>query len=106
MTASPEDLARFLARHKELLSRERLEEIERTSLLLSKASQKALEQNGLALGGLGVASMGIGLGGKTYATLCSLLHNTMLTECTCRLVELERPSAYHSTPMFPPHTFR
>jgi hypothetical protein len=66
MTASADDLARFIARQKQLLAQERKAEIERTSLLLSKCSQKTLEQNGLALGGLGVASMSIGLGGKTY----------------------------------------
>jgi DNA polymerase alpha-associated DNA helicase A len=65
MSATPDDLKRFIARQKELLLQERNEEIARTGLLLSKSSQKVLEQRGLALGGLGVASMGIGLGGKT-----------------------------------------
>ncbi|OBZ66935.1 DNA polymerase alpha-associated DNA helicase A [Grifola frondosa] len=50
--------------------------------LLSNCGPKLLEQKGLALGGLGVASINIGLGGKT-------------------LVELERPAAYHTTPIFP-----
>jgi DNA polymerase alpha-associated DNA helicase A len=65
MSANVDDLTRFLARQKHLLLQERNAEIERTSLLLSKCSQKILEQRGLALGALGVASMGVGLGGKT-----------------------------------------
>ncbi|KAL6306936.1 AAA domain-containing protein [Sparassis latifolia] len=77
----------FISRHRLLLAKERDAEIERTSLLLSNCGPKLLEQKGLALGGLGIASMNIGLGGKT-------------------LLELERPTAYHSTPLFPPHTFR
>ncbi|KAJ7600920.1 AAA domain-containing protein [Mycena floridula] len=49
---------------------------------------KILEQKGLSLGGLGVVNVNIGLGGKT-------------------LVELEQPSAYHSSQVFPNHhTFR
>jgi DNA polymerase alpha-associated DNA helicase A len=77
----------FISRHRILLAQERDAEIERTSLILSNASPRLLEQRGLALGGLGVVSAGVGLGGKT-------------------LVELERPSAFHSSPLFPPHTFR
>ncbi|EIW60347.1 P-loop containing nucleoside triphosphate hydrolase protein [Trametes versicolor FP-101664 SS1] len=85
--ASEEQLNAFIARHRELLKREREAEIERTSLLLSNCAPKLLEQKGLALCGLGTTSVGIGLGGKT-------------------LVELERPTAYHSTPIFPPHSLR
>ncbi|KAF9224765.1 P-loop containing nucleoside triphosphate hydrolase protein [Gyrodon lividus] len=77
----------FIARHRTLLALEREAEIERTSLLLTNCAPKLLEQRGLSLGGLGVVSAGVGLGGKT-------------------LVELERPAAYHSVPLFPPHTFR
>lgn len=55
----------FISRHRTLLARERDAEIERTSLILSNASPKLLEQRGLALGGLGVVSAGVGLGGKT-----------------------------------------
>lgn len=62
---SDEDLRRFITRHRELLKRERDAEIERSSLLLSNCPPKLLEQRGLALGGLGTASVGIGLGGKT-----------------------------------------
>ncbi|KAI0362103.1 P-loop containing nucleoside triphosphate hydrolase protein [Trametes cingulata] len=85
--ASEEQLTAFIARQRELLKKEREAEIERTSLLLSNCPGKLLEQKGLALCGLGTASVGIGLGGKT-------------------LVELERPAAYHSTPIFPPHSLR
>ncbi|EPS95334.1 hypothetical protein FOMPIDRAFT_1132627 [Fomitopsis schrenkii] len=85
--STEEQLRGFLARQRVLLSREREAEVERSSLLLSNCGPKLLEQKGLALGGLGVASINIGLGGKT-------------------LVELERPTAYHSTPLFPPHSLR
>ncbi|KZT00181.1 P-loop containing nucleoside triphosphate hydrolase protein [Laetiporus sulphureus 93-53] len=85
--STDEQLRAFVARQRLLLSKERNAEIERSSLLLSNCGPKLLEQKGLALGGLGVANVNIGLGGKT-------------------LVELERPAAYHSTPIFPPHTFR
>ncbi|KAI8998635.1 P-loop containing nucleoside triphosphate hydrolase protein [Trametes punicea] len=85
--ASEEHLRAFIERHRELLKKEREAEIERTSLLLSNCPPKLLEQKGLALCGLGIASVGIGLGGKT-------------------LVELERPAAYHPSPIFPPHSLR
>jgi DNA polymerase alpha-associated DNA helicase A len=55
----------FIARHRTLLSLEREAEIERTSLLLTNCAPRLLEQRGLALGGLGVVSAGVGLGGKT-----------------------------------------
>lgn len=80
-------LRTFVTRQHTLLSREREAEIERTSLLLTNCTPKLLEQKGLALGNLGVVSAGIGLGGKT-------------------LLELERPAAFHSSQVFPPHTFR
>ncbi|KAF8892891.1 AAA domain-containing protein [Infundibulicybe gibba] len=85
--ATHTELSAFIARQRLLLSKERDAEIERSSLLLSNCGPKLLEQKGLALGGLGVAGINIGLGGKT-------------------LVELERPTAYHTSPIFPPHTFR
>ncbi|KAH9830595.1 P-loop containing nucleoside triphosphate hydrolase protein [Rhodofomes roseus] len=85
--STEQQLQDFITRQRSLLSHEREAEIERSSLLLSNCGPKLLEQKGLALTGLGVASIRIGLGGKT-------------------LVELERPAAYHSTPLFPPHTFR
>ncbi|KAJ7829434.1 AAA domain-containing protein [Mycena olivaceomarginata] len=80
-------LSGFFARQRLLLSQERAAEIERSSLLLSNCGPKLLEQKGLSLGGLGVVGVNIGLGGKT-------------------LVELERPTAYHTSPLFPPHSFR
>ncbi|KAF9467175.1 AAA domain-containing protein [Collybia nuda] len=85
--ASDIQIIEFIARHRLLLSKEREAEIERSSLLLSNCGPKLLEQKGLSLGGLGIVGINIGLGGKT-------------------LVELERPTAYHSSPTFPPHTFR
>ena len=55
----------FIDKHKQLLVKEREAEIERTSLLLSNCASSLLEQKGLALGGLGVSNVNIGLGGKT-----------------------------------------
>ncbi|KAF8153052.1 P-loop containing nucleoside triphosphate hydrolase protein [Crassisporium funariophilum] len=86
MTSETEVKA-FLDRQRVLLGKEREAEVERSSLLLSNCGPKLLEQKGLSLGGLGIVGMNVGLGGKT-------------------LVELERPSAYHTNPAFPPHTFR
>ncbi|KDN46555.1 hypothetical protein RSAG8_04208, partial [Rhizoctonia solani AG-8 WAC10335] len=87
MTATSNDVERFLNRMRDLGLRERTAEVEQSSLLLSACSPKLLEQKGLALLGLGVSNVQIGLGGKS-------------------LIELERPSAYHTLPNFPPHTFR
>ena len=67
--ATDEQLKAFIARHRELLDKEREAEIERTSLLLSNCPPKLLEQKGLCLASLGVASVGIGLGGKTCVQL-------------------------------------
>lgn len=58
-------LAAFIARQRILLAKEREAEIDRTSLLLSNCGPKLLEQKGLALGGLSVSSINVGLGGKT-----------------------------------------
>ncbi|KAJ6463958.1 AAA domain-containing protein [Mycena sanguinolenta] len=80
-------LVDFFARQRILLAQERSAEVERSSLLLSNCGPKLLEQKGLSLGGLGVVGVNIGLGGKT-------------------LVELERPTAYYTSPIFPPHSLR
>jgi len=65
MYSTNEEIKVFIERHRQLLAKERDAEIQRTSLLLSKCSPKLLEQKGLALNGLGVVGMNIGLGGKT-----------------------------------------
>lgn len=57
-------LEAFLSRHRTLLQAERQAEEEQTRLLNSNCSPKLLEQRGLALGGLGVSSLSVGLGGK------------------------------------------
>lgn len=80
-------VATFIARHRQLLLQERDEEIRQTHLLLSNCSLRLLEQKGLAVTNLSVSSTNIGLGGNS-------------------LVELERPSAHHASPLFPPHTLR
>ncbi|KAF9804446.1 hypothetical protein IEO21_09395 [Rhodonia placenta] len=82
---SEDEIRAFIAQHRILLAKERDAEVQRSSLLLSNCSPRLLEQKGLALLGLGVVGVNIGLGAKT-------------------LVELERPTAYHSSPLFPPHT--
>ncbi|KAF7329748.1 AAA domain-containing protein [Mycena kentingensis (nom. inval.)] len=87
MTESSSRLSGFFTRQRTLLAAERAAEVDRSSLLLTNCSPKLLEQKGLALLGLAVVNVNIGLGGKT-------------------LVELERPSAYHTSPVFPPHTLR
>jgi DNA polymerase alpha-associated DNA helicase A len=61
----PTTLELFIQRQQELLRLEREAEEAQTRLLNSKCSPKLLEKKGLALGGLGVASVNIGLGGKT-----------------------------------------
>jgi DNA polymerase alpha-associated DNA helicase A len=58
-------LAAFIARQRQLLAKERDEEINRSSLLLSNCGSKLLEKKGLALLGLGIVDVKIGLGGKT-----------------------------------------
>lgn len=71
--ATEDQLKAFIKRQRDLLARERDAEIERTSLLLSNCGPKLLEQKGLALNGVGVASINIGLGGKTYAQYILLM---------------------------------
>lgn len=65
--ATTSQLEAFFARQRHLLAKERDADIERSSLLLSNCGPKLLEQKGLALGGLGIVGINIGLGGKTYA---------------------------------------
>jgi DNA polymerase alpha-associated DNA helicase A len=60
-------LEAFIGRHQHLLQLERDAEEEQTRLLNSRCSPKLLEQRGLALGGLGVAVISVGLGGKRSA---------------------------------------
>ena len=64
--STDEQIRAFIDKHRVLLAKEREAEVERTSLLLTSCSPSLLEQRGLALGGLGVASVAVGLGGKTY----------------------------------------
>uniref|UniRef100_A0A8H7XU73 DNA helicase n=1 Tax=Psilocybe cubensis TaxID=181762 RepID=A0A8H7XU73_PSICU len=73
--ASESDLKAFISQQRVLLSKERDAEIERSSLLLSNCGPKLLEQKGLALGGLGIVGMNIGLGGKTPGDLARIEAN-------------------------------
>ena len=58
---------KFFENYRRLLERERDAEIAQTALLLTNCSPKLLERKGLALTGLRVANVNIGLGGKRYA---------------------------------------
>jgi len=62
------ELLSFFDRHRSLLAKERNAEVERSTLLLSNCGPKLLEQKGLALLGLGVIGINIGLSGKTFAS--------------------------------------
>lgn len=84
---STELLQRWIQKQADLIIAERKVEQEESRLLLSKCPPRQLERHGLAILGLGVQSISIGLGGKT-------------------LIELERPAAYHSISAFPPHSLR
>jgi len=64
--ATEAQLKGFIERQRILLKVERDAELARTALVLSSCGPKLLELKGLALLGLGVASMGIGLGGKKF----------------------------------------
>lgn len=75
---SDSDLAAFLDRHEHLLSLERSADEEQTRLLNSNCSPKLLEQRGLALGGLGVGGINIGLGGKKWVRLESPFEREMI----------------------------
>lgn len=66
LVPSREQLDVFIARLQLLLDRERGAEEEQTRLLNSKCSHKLLEQRGLAIGGVGVAAVSMGLGGKRW----------------------------------------
>lgn len=77
----------WIQKHADLLASERKVEQDEARLLLSNCPPKQLERHGLAILGLGVLSLSVGLGGKT-------------------LIELERPAAFHSSATFPPHQLR
>jgi DNA polymerase alpha-associated DNA helicase A len=62
----------FFNAQRNLLARERQEEVDRTSLLLTHTDAKHLEAKGLALGSLGIlSSSSVGLDGKMYSTCAS-----------------------------------
>ena len=99
--ATADQLTAFVKRQRDLLIRERDAEIEKSALLLTNCGPKLLEQKGLAILGLGITSINIGLGGKRWRTLYVWWANG-----SDSLIELERPVAYNSSPLFPPHNFR
>ena len=70
--ATADQLTAFIKRQRDLLVQEREAEIEQSALLLTNCGPKLLEQKGLAILGLGIASISIGLGGKRWvgSTLC------------------------------------
>jgi DNA polymerase alpha-associated DNA helicase A len=67
----------FITRHEYLLQLERDAEEEQTRLLNSNCSPKLLEQRGLALNGLGVSGISVGLGGKRYVLSVSIVMGLM-----------------------------
>lgn len=81
------DLTLYFNRLSHLLSLESSADQARTSLLASNCSWDVLAQRGLALNGLSVAGISLGLGGKS-------------------LIALHRPSAFHTDPALPSSTFR
>ena len=62
--ATADQITVFIKRQRDLLVRERDAEAEQSALLLTNCGPKLLEQKGLAILGLGIASINIGLGGK------------------------------------------
>lgn len=63
-------LKAFFEKQKAQLESERKADVERASLLVSACSPKLLESKGLAVIGLGVVGVTIGLGGKRLC-ICS-----------------------------------
>ena len=102
--ATTDQITAFIKRQRDLLVRERDAEAEQSALLLTTCGPKLLEQKGLAILGLGIVSIGIGLGGKRLVCSPYLMDQHNLWSYS--LIELERPAAYNSSPLFPPHTFR
>ncbi|KAM0755484.1 P-loop containing nucleoside triphosphate hydrolase protein [Meredithblackwellia eburnea MCA 4105] len=82
-----EEVQGFIKRLIELTERERQVEEEESRLLFTSCPFNLLEKRGLGLGNLAITKTSIGLGGKT-------------------LIDLERPGHLHSSPIFPPHSFR
>ncbi|CED83037.1 DNA helicase [Phaffia rhodozyma] len=80
-------LGQYLDRLSHLLDKELETDQARTALLSTSCSWEVLAQKGLAINGLGVSGVNIGLGGKS-------------------LVSLHRPSAFHTDPKLPSHGFR
>jgi len=62
--ATADQLVAFINKQRGLLDKERSAEIEQSALLLTNCGPQLLEQKGLAILGLGVVSINIGLGGK------------------------------------------
>ena len=65
---SADDVRTWLGRQRTLLGRERDTEREQSALLRSQCAPRLLERHGLALLGLGVASVRVGQGAKLCVT--------------------------------------
>lgn len=63
---SASDVRTWLGRQRKLLERERNTEREQSALLRTQCAPRLLERHGLALLGLGVASVRVGQGAKMY----------------------------------------
>ncbi|KAJ8091832.1 hypothetical protein PM082_021068 [Marasmius tenuissimus] len=66
---SSSELSAFISRQRHLLALERAADLDRSRLLLTKCPPKQLERNGLALLGLTVSGVEVGLGGKVLVEL-------------------------------------
>ncbi|KAK1222273.1 hypothetical protein PQX77_014906 [Marasmius sp. AFHP31] len=66
---SSSELSAFISRQRHLLALERAADLDRSRLLLTKCPPKQLERNGLALLGLTVSNVEVGLGGKVLVEL-------------------------------------
>lgn len=134
---SPSSLSKWFDVQLSLLRLERdSDKVEFDLLTSDKVKQgqtKLLERMGISIGGLGIKSTTIGLGGKTSVitlirlqsqkflrpqmcwwrlrleTISSLRKPiTILVECVpyLSIIELERPAQFHTDPKIPYHTFR
>ncbi|PSR75786.1 hypothetical protein PHLCEN_2v8903 [Hermanssonia centrifuga] len=98
--SNDDQLRAFIDKHRSLLVKEREVEIERTSLLLSSCSPSLLEQKGLALGGLGIVNVNIGLGGKTSGDLARIEEHVFSSAGTKKSSKIRKPSETKGTRLF------
>lgn len=98
---SAEDIRTWLGRQRQLLELERNTERDQSALLRTQCAPRLLERHGLALLGLGVASVRVGQGAKLCVTAADTgllsskdrLHSTRVSTCRrTRCVQATRSS--------------